>query len=208
MVTRVQDKFGIELTYQAAANCKRSDDQKLFGDVQDDASNLKDMFDKLKEASQDFLGDILKGEDNKLKAVIFATPIMKELAANFVDLFVIDTFSTNKFRMKSITLCGKNNNNETVIFAQGLMSQETTEIFSWILEKAKTYWEQESNFVLTDADPALISAVEKNFKDANLKLCGWHSETNFKHHLYGSKKSKWHEYFMAHLNFLRIRRYY
>jgi len=49
--------------------------------------------------------------------------------------------------------------------------------------------EREPTFILTDADPALIAAVENNYLSSNLKLCGWHTENNIKNRLYGNKKS-------------------
>ena len=106
-----------------------------------------------------------------------------------MDLVVIDTtFGTNRFRMKNITLCGKDNDNKTIIFAQGLIVQETKELFCWILSNAKNYFLVEPKFVLTDADSALIGAVEAVYDKSNLKLCGWHTENNFKNHLFGLKK--------------------
>jgi len=90
-----------------------------------------------------------------------------------MDLLVMDTtFGTNRFRMKSITLCGKDNNNKTIIFAQGLVSNETKEQFSWVLNQTKNYFNKDPKFILIDADPALIGAVEEVYTSSNLKLCG------------------------------------
>lgn len=191
MVVKIEDKFGQKMDYQSIANVQRNIDEDFFGEPAEDAEVMKDILLNLKNKVPDFLGEILKDEEsNKLRAVVFASPRMKELAQYFMDLVVMDTtFGTNRFRMKSITLCGKDNNNKTIIFAQGLIAQETKELFSWVLSETKQYFEIEPKFVLIDADPALISAVEAIYPTANLKLCGWHTENNFKNHLFGSKKS-------------------
>ena len=98
------------------------------------------------------------------------------------------TFSTNRFRMKHWTMCGKDNNNRTIIFAEGLIAQETGEQFEWLLKTAKEYFTREPDYILIDADPALINAVELIYPNSNLKLCGWHTVNNIKNHLYGAKK--------------------
>jgi len=192
MIVKLEDKFGQKMNYQAIANVQRNIDEDLFGEPAEDAEVMKNILINLKNKLPDFLGEILKDEKtNKLRAMVFASPRMKELAQNFMDLVVMDTtFGTNRFRMKSITLCGKDNNNKTIIFSQGLIAQETKELFSWILNETKNYFNVDPKFVLIDADPALIGAVELTYPTANLKVCGWHTENNFKNHLFGSKKSK------------------
>jgi len=78
--------------------------------------------------------------------------VLKDLANYFMDLVVIDiTFGTNRFRMKHWTMCGKDNNNKTIIIAEGLVAQETIEQFSWLLLKIKGYMERELNFILIDS---------------------------------------------------------
>ena len=135
----------------------------FFGQPAEDAQNIKEILLQLNQKVPNFLGEILKDESTgKLQALVFSSPLMKELAENFMDLLVIDTtFGTNRFRMKSITLCGKVNNNKTIIFAQGLVCQETKLQFSWILEKVKNYCPREPNFILIEADPAWIGAAEE-----------------------------------------------
>ena len=128
----------------------------------------------LKQKFPDCLGEVLKDEETgKLKAIIYATPTMKSLTRKYMDLLVIDTtFGTNHFRMKHWTMCGKNNENKTIIFAEGLATHENIEQFSWFLLKVKDYIQRDPEFILTDADPALISSVEIVYPNSNLKLCG------------------------------------
>ena len=178
------------MDYQAIANTQREVDEDFFGEPTQEAENLKVLLLKLKEEVPDFLGETCADDEGRLKSLVFSTPLMKDLAQNFMDLLVMDTtFNTNRFRMRSLTLCGKDNNNKTSIFAQALLSQETTEQFAWALNTIKKYFDKSPDFILIDADPALINTAEEVFNEANIKLCGWHCECNFKNHLYGSKKS-------------------
>lgn len=189
---KLQDKFGIDYDYMAVANVQANIDSQLFGKPTDDAETLKNLLLELKAKFPHFKGEILEDSvSHKLKGLFFATPLMSELAKKFMDLLIIDTtFGTNRFRLKHWTMCGKDNNNKTIIFAEGLIAQETTDQFSWFLSKAKEYFSKEPNFILIDSDPALINAVQSIYPNSNLKLCGWHTENNIKKHLYGSKKGK------------------
>jgi len=189
---KVEIKFNTNIDYRTIANAHYLTTSQLFGNNTQDADSMKNLILLLKSKFPDFLGKILKDNiNNQLKAIIYATPQMKALAEKFMDLLVMDTtFGTNRFRMKHWTMCGKNENNRTIIFAEALIVQETTEQFTWLLNTAKNYFRKEPKFILIDADPALISAVGEVFPNTNLKLCGWHTENNIKNHLYGAKKSK------------------
>jgi len=191
-VEELKDKFGEEYEYQTIANIQHSIERDLFGTPTEDAENLRCLVSNLKTKFQDFLGDYKYDEDSKqLTALIYATPKMRSLAEKYMDLLVMDTtFGTNRFRMKHWIMCGKDNNNRTVIFAEGLIVQETSGLFIWLLEKAKAYFDRIPKFVLIDSDPALIKAVETVYPTSNLKLCGWHTSNNIKNHLYGTKKGK------------------
>jgi len=157
-----------------------------------DAENLRILLSKLKAKSSDFLGKYISDPiTKKLTGLIFSTPTMKDLASKYMDVLLMDTtFNTNRFRMKHWTMVGKDLNNQTIIFAEGLIVQETKEMFIWLLNEAKNYLEVSPNFTLIDSDPGLIAAVESVFPLTNIKLCGWHTCNNIKNHLYSSKKSK------------------
>ena len=192
MKEKLEDKFGISFDYQSVANSQRKVETSLFGNPADDAFQMKQLILKLKDKFPDFLGEILQdSESHELKGLIYATPMQKKLAEIYMDLLVMDTtFGTNRFKMKHWTMCGKDNNNRTIIFAERLITQETTEQFSWLLSKAKEYFGRDPKFILIDADPALIASTEAIYPTSNIKLCGWHTEKNIKNHLYGVKKSK------------------
>ena len=202
---KLEDKFNQKFEYQAVANLQQAIDLEFYGEPTEDAENLRILLSNIKEKFPDFLGEYLYDEETgKLTALIYVTPKMRSLASKYMDLLVMDTtFGTNRFRMKHWVLCGKDNNNRTVIFAEGLVIKETLELFKWLLERSKNYLTLDPKFILIDSDPALISANEDVFPTASLKLCGWHTENNIKNHLYGTKKRK-NFFFLFDLFYTRL----
>ena len=99
MQEKLKDKFDQDYNYQTVANIQKKLDLKMYGNPTEDAENLKQLILNLKEGSSDFLGEILKVEKtNELKAIVYATPVMKDLANSFFDVVIIDTtVGTNKF---------------------------------------------------------------------------------------------------------------
>jgi len=67
-------------------------------------------------------------------------------------------------------MCGKDRNNRTIIFAEGLWLKKQKIFLYGFYPKQKNIFKQTQSFI--DADPALISAVETVYPFANLKLCG------------------------------------
>jgi hypothetical protein len=190
LVERLEDKFGQKFDYMSTHNIQREIDSQFFGEPSDDAECLKNLLQSLKTKFPDMLVEIL-APNNTLEGVIYSTPSMKDLADNYLDLCVMDTtFNTNRFRMKYWAIAGKDNCNKTIIFAEGLIRSETKENLVWLLSCIKDYFKKSPKLILIDADPALISACETVFPNSKIKLCGWHTESNIKNHLYGSKKSK------------------
>ena len=76
---------------------------------------MRNLIIRLKEKFPNFFGEILKDPTtDELKAVIYATSHMKQLANKYMDLLVMDTmFGTNRFRMKHWAMCGKDVHNQT-----------------------------------------------------------------------------------------------
>ena len=165
---KLDSKFNTNFKYRTIANAHYLSSSQLFGNLTDDAESMRNLILSLKTKFPNFLGEILKDNtNNQLKAFIYATSQMKVLAERFMDLLVMDTtFGTNRFRLKHWAMCGKDENNRTIIFAEGLVAQENTEQFTWLLNMAKNYFRREPKFILIDADPAL-NPLQKKF---SLKL--------------------------------------
>ena len=188
---KLEDRFDKQYDYMTIANLQRNVNTEFFGEATADAALLQKRIMKLKQKYPNMLAKIKKNNKNELEGLIYSMPVMKEFAEYFFDLVVLDTtFSTNRFRLKHLSLCGKDNHNKTILFVEGLVSKETTEEFTWFFEQVKEYFGKEPKILLMDADPALLSACEHVFTSSTLKICGWHTEANIKKHLMGLKKSK------------------
>jgi len=114
---KLDSKFNTNFKYRTIANAHYLSSSRLFGNLTDDAESMRNLILSLKTKFPNFLGEILKDNtNNQLKAFIYATSQMKVLAERFMDLFVMDTkFGTNRFRLKHWTMCGKDENNKTII---------------------------------------------------------------------------------------------
>ena len=174
MQEKLKDKFDTNYDYQAISNVLKSVELNLFGDPTSDADTLKNLIIDLRSKDTNFLGEIITDEEsNQFRGLVYSTPTMKWLAGKYMDVLVMDTtFGTNRFRMSHWTMCGKDLNNKTIIFAEGLIALETLELFTWLLSKAKDYLGREPKFIMTDADPGLVGAVQTVYPNSNLKLCG------------------------------------
>jgi len=95
----LKTRFEVEFNYQSIANFQRSVDQDLYRSQEEDAQKMLERLFKLKAKFPDFLGEILRDDQaHELKAVLYATSAMKELATSYMDLLVVDnTFNTNKY---------------------------------------------------------------------------------------------------------------
>lgn len=187
---KLEDRFNKKYDYQTVANLQKNVNVGFFGEPTEDAWLLQDRIKRLQERFPNMLVKIKKNSKNELERLIYAMPSMKNLAEHFFDLVVLDTtFATNRFRMKHLSLCGKDNHNKTILFVEGLVSTESSEEFAWFFEQVKSYFGKEPKVVLMDADPALLSACQLVFPTAIKRVCGWHTETNIKKHLFGLKKS-------------------
>ena len=194
---KLEDKYGKDYDYRKVANEQRIIGNLYFGDPTEDAALLQSRLIMLKKKFPDMLATIKKNNKNEFEGLIFAMPSMKNLATHFFDLVILDTtFSTNRFRMKHLSLCGRDNHNKTILFVEGLISQETIEQFRWFFIEVKKYFNKQPQVILMDADPALLAAVEQVFPQSISRICGWHTECNIKKHLFGMKKSKFDGVFL------------
>ncbi|PWA71631.1 FAR1 DNA binding domain, Zinc finger, SWIM-type, MULE transposase domain, FHY3/FAR1 family [Artemisia annua] len=67
-----------------------------------------------------------------------------------------------------------NNHHRSVTFAAALLSKETWESYAWLLRAFKKAFGSEPKVVVTDQDPAMKIAIEKEFSNSRHRLCMWH----------------------------------
>ncbi|KAI3767342.1 hypothetical protein L2E82_17437 [Cichorium intybus] len=85
-----------------------------------------------------------------------------------------EDYETNKYRMIFVPFTAIDNHRKSVTIGAGLLSNETIESYTWLLEAFLKAHGTQPKLVLTDQDPALIQAVERVFPESKHRLCMWH----------------------------------
>lgn len=76
--------------------------------------------------------------------------------------------------MVFVPFTGIDNHKRCVTFGAGLLAQETTEYYSWLLNCFVTEFGKQPTMVVTDQDPAIAKAVETVLTESTHRLCMWH----------------------------------
>nr|XP_025616944.1 protein FAR1-RELATED SEQUENCE 5-like [Arachis hypogaea] len=91
----------------------------------------------------------------------------------FGDIVAFDsTYKKNKYNKPLVIFSGCNHHGQTVIFGSGLLSNETTETYKWLLETFVEAMGGKSPKAVTDGDLAMRDAIKTH------RLCGWHLQRN------------------------------
>ena len=76
--------------------------------------------------------------------------------------------------MVFVPFTGVDNHNKSITFAVGLLLNEDIPSYVWLFENFKKAMGNEPHVLLTDQDPAVISAVDTVFKHTTHRFCIWH----------------------------------
>ncbi|XP_057744669.1 protein FAR1-RELATED SEQUENCE 5-like [Arachis stenosperma] len=98
----------------------------------------------------------------------------------FGDIVAFDsTYKKNKYNKPLVIFSGCNHHGQTVIFGSCLLSNETTEMYKWLLKMfVEAMGGKSPKAVITDRDLAMRDAIKNIFPDATHRLCGWHLQRN------------------------------
>ncbi|RYR53043.1 hypothetical protein Ahy_A06g027903 [Arachis hypogaea] len=98
----------------------------------------------------------------------------------FGDIVAFDsTYKKNKYNKPLVIFSGCNHHGQTVIFGFGLLSDETTETYKWLLETfVEAMGGKSPKAIITDGDLAMRDAIKNVLPDATHRLCGWHLQRN------------------------------
>nr|XP_025647180.1 protein FAR1-RELATED SEQUENCE 5-like [Arachis hypogaea] len=98
----------------------------------------------------------------------------------FGDIVAFDsTYKKNKYNKPLVIFSGCNHHGQTVIFGSGLLSDETTETYKWLLETfIEAMGGKSPKAVITNGDLAMRDAIKNVLPDATHRLCGWHLQRN------------------------------
>ncbi|KAK1427734.1 hypothetical protein QVD17_16428 [Tagetes erecta] len=114
-------------------------------------------------------------QNGKLRSVFWADEISKLNYEAFGDVLAFDaTYQTNKYDMVFVPFTGVDNNKNRVTFGAGLIFDETTESFIWLLECFITAHKKQPVLVLTDQDAAMRQAILEVLPASRHRLCMWH----------------------------------
>jgi hypothetical protein len=119
------------------------------------------------------------------------------------DIVIVDTTSkTNQFDMMLMLIIVVNNNFKNLIAVVAILEDETEATFSWILQELKNSCDVTPIALYSNADPALILAVRKNYPETQHFHCNFYIDLNLRKKL----KGKLHDQFEAfHAKFLAMR---
>ncbi|XP_057755613.1 protein FAR1-RELATED SEQUENCE 4-like [Arachis stenosperma] len=98
----------------------------------------------------------------------------------FGDIVAFDSmYKKNKYNKPLVIFSGCNHHGQTIIFGSGLLSDETTDTYKWLLKTfVESTGEKSPKAVITDRDFAMRDAIKNVLPDATHRLCGWHLQRN------------------------------
>ncbi|XP_025702657.1 protein FAR1-RELATED SEQUENCE 5-like [Arachis hypogaea] len=135
--------------------------------------------------------------DGMLANLFWADGASRADFQHFGDVVAFDsTYRKNKYRRPLVIFSGTNNHRQTTIFGFGLLLDETTASYTWMLENLlEVMCNRMPSVVVTDGDDAIIAAVRKVFPDTTHRLCAWHLQKNVtsngNEHMFRDLFSKW-----------------
>jgi len=174
----------INIDYDASANILYKVKQDIFGDVNMDAQNLKELCEALSQKFPDFYFKILQKEDNKLSAIFIATPGMRLQYQKYKNLFLVDTtFGTNRFKLPLMLGTMVNGMGRTILAFFALVSSETIENFEWVFASFVDCFGSQPDNVMTDECPSFAEAIKRRFPASEHSICGFHKANTIKRHL-------------------------
>lgn len=79
------------------------------------------------------------------------------------------------YKCPVVVLSGMNHHMQTFIFACAIVSDETEQTYTWMLEQFLDVMNGKApKAVITDGDRAMKNAIARVFPHAHHRLCGWH----------------------------------
>ncbi|GJR69128.1 FAR1-related sequence 5-like protein [Tanacetum coccineum] len=162
-----------------------------------DAQMLIHKMENRKKHVSDFLFDYLV-DNAELTAIFWADEVSKYNYREFGDVVSFDaTFKTNKYKMVFVPFTAIDNHRKCVTVAAGLLKNETTKSYIWLLKAFIKAFGKAPSIVVTDQDGAMRNAIEAEFGGIYIicdtaKICAKiYDETDFKEKL---NKNVWNMY--------------
>ncbi|XP_076934504.1 protein FAR1-RELATED SEQUENCE 5-like [Bidens hawaiensis] len=116
-----------------------------------------------------------KAVDGVLRSLLWSDDICRLNYTMFGEVVAFDAaYSTNSHSMIFVPFTGVNCHKKCVTFVAGLIHNETTESYQWLLNAFLQAHRKHPLLVLTDQDPAMKQAVLTVLTKSTHRLCIWH----------------------------------
>ncbi|QHO00100.1 Protein FAR1-RELATED SEQUENCE [Arachis hypogaea] len=158
---------------------------------------LRDMYNEIARRRRHVLGDARaalrylknqKSEDTNLyyEHIVDAKGVLRALFwcdgrsqldyEVFGDVLAFDaTYKKNKYLCPVVVFSGVNHHNQTVVFGSALVTDESKEVYVWLLQQLLAAMKGKAPVsVITDGAPSMRFAIETVFPNAHHRLCAWH----------------------------------
>jgi hypothetical protein len=125
--------------------------------------------------------------ESHLKNLIWSDSQSQMDYGAFGDVVIFDsTYRVNRYDLPFVPFIGVNHHRGTVVFACGIISDETIGSYVWLLEVfLEAIHQKHPISVITDGDLAMAKAIEVVLPNTDHRLCSWHVEQNMVRHLRG-----------------------
>jgi hypothetical protein len=147
----------------------------------DASSLLKDLLERKSEDASFAVHWELDGLSNRLVQLCWMSGDQQKLYARYHDVLQTDnTFQTNRYRMPLTLFIIVDCEGRSRIVMQGILSNETTDSYKWMLEQLLVTTGLPPRVVVSDADPALLAALPQIFPEAYEVHCIFHIMGNLR----------------------------
>ncbi|GJX88391.1 FAR1-related sequence 5-like protein [Tanacetum coccineum] len=138
--------------------------------VDSDAHMLIHKIENRKKHVSDFLFDYLV-ENAELSGIFWADEVSKYNYRKFNDVVSFDaTFKTNKYKMVFVPFTAIDNHRKCVTVATGLLKNETTKSYIWLLKAFIEAFGKAHSIVVTDQVGAMRNVIEADFAGSKHRL--------------------------------------
>nr|GFB20798.1 protein FAR1-related sequence 5-like [Tanacetum cinerariifolium] len=139
-----------------------------------DAQILIHKMENRKKHVSDFSFDYLV-ENAELSNIFWADEVSKYNYREFGDVVSFDaTFKTNKYKMVFVPFTTIDNHRKCVTVVAGLLKNETTKSYIWLLKAFMKAFRKAPSIVVTDEDGAMRNAIKAEFGRSKHRLCMRH----------------------------------
>jgi len=169
------------------------------GKISDAGTMYLHLINKQREDPAYHVDACFEGSDNHLIALLWMSPQQIQIWAQFRDVVLMDTTcKTNRYNMILVVLLVVDNHNRSRLVATALVSNETQETFNWILNSIfRVTGNLAPALLFTDADLAMVAAVQKTWPATKHQFCLFHIRKNLEKHFLGVFKGDRWELFIS-----------